>query len=107
MQSMRCHWSLGRRLHPACQRPKEEIPFAKGKGKSRRFRTETDGKGRAGSSNYPIVEVYNDGSKTHTSHMKVPPEYAVLDYGAAKSVWSETCCSDGTDMCTRRKTSWW
>ena len=22
---------------------------------------------------YPIVEVYNDGSKTHASHMKVPP----------------------------------
>ena len=44
-----------------------------------------DGKGR-GVSNYPIVEVYNDGSKTHASHMKIPPGYAVLDCGAAKSL---------------------
>ena len=40
--------------------------------KSRRFsREKSDGKGRGGTSNYPIVEVYNDGSKTQTSHMKV------------------------------------
>ena len=32
------------------------------------------------------MEVYNDGSKTQTSHMKVPPGYAVLDCGAAKSL---------------------
>ena len=81
VQSMWCHRSLGRRLHTACH------PSAKGKGKSRRFRREkSDGKGRGGSSNYPIVEVYNDGSKTETSHMKVPPGYAVLDCGAAKSL---------------------
>ena len=29
--------SLGRRLHTACQKPQEEIPSSKGKGKSRRF----------------------------------------------------------------------
>ena len=47
------------------------------------------------------------GSKTQTLHMKVPPGYAVLDCGAAKeSVWSETCRSDGTDMCKRRGASW-
>ena len=55
---------LGRRLHTACQKLQKEIPSAKGKGKSRRFRREESaGKGRGGSSNYPIVEVYNDGSK--------------------------------------------
>ena len=36
--------------------------------------------------NYPIVEVYDDSSKTQSSHMKVPPGYAVLDCGAAKSL---------------------
>ena len=83
---MWCHRSLGRRLHTTCRKPKEEIPSAKGKGKSRRFRRgKSDGKGRC-SSNYPIVEVYNDGSKTQTSHMKVLPGYAVLDCGAAKSL---------------------
>ena len=66
---------------------KKRSPSSKGKGKSRRFRREkSDGKGRGGSSNYPIVEVYNDGSKTQTSYMKVPPGYAVLDCGAAKSL---------------------
>ena len=43
---------------------KKRSPSVKGKGKSRRFRREkSDGKGRGGSSNCPIVEVYNDGSK--------------------------------------------
>ena len=32
------------------------------------------------------MEVYNDGSKAQTSHMKVPPGFAVLDCGAAKSL---------------------
>ena len=32
------------------------------------------------------MEVYNDGSTTQTSHMKVPPVSAVLDCGAAKSL---------------------
>ena len=65
-----------------CSQParsrKKRSPSAKGKGKSRRFQREkSDGKGRGGSSNYPIVEVYNDGSKTQALHMKVPPGYAV------------------------------
>ena len=65
---------------------KKRSPSAKGKGKSRRFRREkSDGKGRV-SKNYPVVEVCNDGSKTQTSRMKVPPGYAVLDCGAAKSL---------------------
>ena len=64
---------------------KKISPSAKGKGKSRFRRGKTDGKGR-GSSNYPIMEVYNDGSKTQTSRMKVPPGYGVLDCGAAKSL---------------------
>ena len=83
---------------------KKRSPSAKGKGKSRRFRREkSDGKGRGGSSNYPIVEVYNDGSKTQTSHMMVPPGYAVLDCGAAKSLcgakpvalMAQTCVTRG------------
>ena len=83
-----------RRDHPL-QRAEEKVVVSGEREKS-------DGKGRGGSSNYPIVEVFIDGSKNQTSHMKVPPGYAVLDCGAAKSLWSETCCSDGTDMCTRR-----
>ena len=59
---------------PARSRKKRSTS-AKGKGKSRRFRRgKSDGKGR-GSSNYPIVEVYNDGSRIQTSHMKVLPGY--------------------------------
>ena len=59
-------------------------------------------KGR-GSSNYPIVEVHTNGSKTHTSHMKVLPGYAVLKCGAAKSLcgakpvaqMAQTCAREG------------
>ena len=55
-----------------------------------------------GSSNYPIVEVYNDGSKTQPSLVKVPPGYAILDCGAAKSlcgakpvaVMAQTCARE-------------
>ena len=77
MQSMWCHWS----------KPQEEILLCKRRTKKSSFqeREKSDGKGR-GVSNYPIVEVYNDGSKTHASHMKVPPGNAVLDCGAAKSL---------------------
>ena len=53
--------------------------------------------------NYPTVEVYNDGSKTQTSHIKVHPGYAVLDCGAAKSLCgaklvaltAQTCAREG------------
>ena len=92
---------------------KKRSPSAKGKGKSRRFRREkSDGKGRGGSSNYPIVEVYNDGSKTQTSHMKVPPGYAVLDCGAAKSLcganlvalMAQTCAREGKRVGDERDT---
>ena len=74
-----------------CSQParsrKKRSPSAKGKRKSHRFKREkSDGEGRGSSSNYPIVEVYNDGSKNQTSHMKVPPGYAVLDCGASKSL---------------------
>ena len=82
------------RSDPPLQRAKEKV-VGSGEEKS-------DGKGRGGSSNYPIVEVYNDGSKTQTSHMKVPPGFTVLDmWCCQESVWSETCRSGGTDMCTR------
>ena len=92
---------------------KKKSPSAKGKGKSRRFRREeSDGKGRGGSSNYPIVEVYNDGSKTQTSHTKVPPGYAVLDCGAAKSLcgaklvalMAQTCAREGKRVGDERDT---
>ena len=91
---------------------KKRSPSAKGKGKSRRFRRgKSDGKGR-GVSNYPIVEVYNDGSKTHASHMKVPPGYAVLDCGAAKSLcgakpiaqMAQTCAREGKGVGDERDT---
>ena len=101
MQSMWCHWSLGRRLYTACEKQKEEIPLPqKEKEKGRRV------------SNYPIVEVYNDGSKTHASHMKVPPGYAVLDCGAAKSLCgakpiaqvAQTCAREGKRVGDERDT---
>ena len=100
-----------------CSQPgrsrKKRSSSAKGKGKSRRFRREkSDGKGRGGSSNYTIVEGYNDGSKNQTSHMKVPPGYAVLDCGAAKSVcgaklvaqMAQTCAREGKRMGDKRDT---
>ena len=76
---------------------KKRSPSAKVKGKSHRT-----GKGR-GSSNYPIVEFYNYGSKTETSHMKVLHTWICGPglWCCEESVWSETCRSDGTDMCTR------
>ena len=110
MQSMWWHRSLGRRLLTACQKPQEEIPLRKGQRKSRLFRRgKSDGKGR-GSSNYPIVEVYNDGSKTQASHMKVPRGYAVLDCGAAKSLcgakpvaqMAQTCAREGKRVGDKR-----
>ena len=102
VQPMWCYRSLGRRLLTACQKPQEEIPSAKGKGKSRRFRREkSDGKGRGGSSNYPFVEVYNDGSKNQTSHMKVPPGYAVLDCGAATSLCGAKLVAQMAQTCAR------
>ena len=62
--------------------------------------------------NYPIVEVYNDGSKTQTSHMKVPPGYAVLVCGAAKSLcgakpvaqMAQTCAREGKRVGDKRDT---
>ena len=91
---------------------KKRSPLQRAKGKSRRFRRKTDGKGRGGSSNYPIVEVYNDGSKTQTSHMKVPPGYAILDCGAARSLCgakpvaqrAQTCAREGKRVGDERDT---
>ena len=68
--------------------------------------------GTRGASNYPIVEVYNDGSKTQASHMKVPPGYAVLDCGAAKSLcgakpvalMAQTCAREGKRVGDERDT---
>ena len=65
-----------------------------------------------GSSNYPIVEVYNDGSKTQTSYVKVPSGYAVLDCGAAKSLcgakpvalMTHTCAREGKRVGDKRDT---
>ena len=97
---MWCHRSLGRRL--ACQKPQEEISSAKGKRKSRRFKREkSDGKGRGSSSNYPIVEVHNYGSKIETSHLKVHPIYAVLDCGAAKSLCGAKPVAQMAQTCAR------
>ena len=101
------------RLLPASQKPQEEIILCKGQKKSRRFKREkSDGKGRGSSSNYPIVEVYNDGSKNQTSHMKVHLGYAVLDGGAAKSLcgakpvaqMAQTCAREGKRVGDKRDT---
>ena len=83
------------RRDPPLQRAKAKVVGSAGKNLMARDED--------GSSNYPIVEVYNDGSKTLTSHMKVPPGYAVSGlWCCQESVWSETCRSGGTDMCTER-----
>ena len=58
------------------------------------------------------MEVYNDGSKTHASHMKVPPGCAVLDCGAAKSLcgakpiaqMAQTCAREGKRVGDERDT---
>ena len=58
------------------------------------------------------MEVYDDGSKTQTSHVKVPPGYAVLDCGAAKSlcgakpvaVMAQTCAREGKRVGDERDT---
>ena len=103
MPAMWCHGSLGRRSQTTCHKPNEEIPSAKDKGKSRRFRRgKSDGKGR-GSSNFSIAEVYNDGSKTQTSHMKVPPGYAVLDCKLVAQV-AQTCAREGERVGDERDT---
>ena len=93
-------------LEEVCTQParsrEKRSPSAKGKGKSRRFRRgKSDGKGR-GSTNYAIVMVHNDGSKTRN----VTYEGSSWKSGfglwcCQESVWSETCCSDGTDRCKR------
>ena len=91
------------RRDPPQQRAKEKVV---GSG------VKSDGKGRRGSSNDPIVEVYNGGSKNQTSHMKVPPGYAVLDCGATKSLcgakpvaqMAQTCAREGKRVGDRRDT---
>ena len=58
------------------------------------------------------MEVYNDGSKNQTSHMKVPPGYAVLDCGDAKSLCgakpvaqiAQTCAREGKRVGDKRDT---
>ena len=58
------------------------------------------------------MEVYNDGSKNQTSHLKVPPGYAVLDCGAAKSLcgaklvaqMAQTCAREGKRVGDKRDT---
>ena len=111
---MWCHRSLRRRLLTACQEAVRRDPLCKGQRKksSVQKREKSDGKGRGGSSNYPIVEVYNDGSKNQTSHMKVLPGCAVLDCGAAKSLcgaklvaqMAQTCAREGKRVGDKRDT---
>ena len=58
------------------------------------------------------MEVYNDGSKTQTSQIKVPPGYAVLDCGVAKSLcgakpvalMAQTCAREGKRVGEERDT---
>ena len=88
--------------HSLPEAARRDHPLQRAKEKSRRFRREkSDGKGRGGSMNYPIVEVYNDGSKNQTSHMKVLPGYAVLDCGAAKSLCGAKLVAQMAQTCAR------
>ena len=58
------------------------------------------------------MEVYNDGSKNQTLHVKVPPGYEVLDCGAAKSLcgakpvaqMEQTCAREGKRVGDMRDT---
>ena len=58
------------------------------------------------------MDVYNDGSKTQTSHMKVHFGFAVLDCGVAKSVcgaklvalMAQPCARDGKQVGDERDT---
>ena len=88
-------------------------PLCKGQRKKSSVQEKkSDGKGRGGSSNCPIVEVYNDVSKNQTSHMKVRPGNAVLDCGAAKSLcgakpvalMAQTCAREGKRVGDERDT---
>ena len=47
------------------------------------------------------MEVYNDGSKTRTSHMKVLPWYAVLDCGVAKGLCAAKLVAQMAQTCAR------
>ena len=113
MQSMWCHRSLGKKIaHSLPEAARRDPPLQRAKEKVVGSGEKSDGKGRGGSSNYPIVGVYNDGSKNQTSHVKVPPGYAVLDCGAAKSLcgakpvaqMARTCAREGKRVGNKRDT---
>ena len=88
---------------PATSRKKRSAS-SKGKGKSRRFRREkSDGKGRGGFIELPDC----GGLQRWFENSNVTYEGSSWLRGSGlwccqESVWSETCRSDGTDMCTRR-----
>ena len=76
--------------HSLPEAERRDPPPKKGKGKSRRFRRgKSDGK----------------GTKTHASHMKVPPRYAVLDCGVAKSVCGAKPIAQMAQTSAREETS--
>ena len=52
------------------------------------------------------MEVYSEGSKTQTSHMKVPPGYAVLDRGAAKSLCGAKLVALMAQTCAQKENEW-
>ena len=104
------HWEED--AHSLPEAARRDLPLQRAKGKVVVSGEKSDGKRRGGSSNYPIVEVYNDGSKNQTSHMKVPPGYAVLDCGAARSLcgakpvalMAQTCAREGGRVGDERDT---
>ena len=113
VQSMWCHRSLGKKsAHSLPKAARRDRPLQRAEEKVVGSGENSDGKGRGGSSNYPIAEVYNDDSKTQTSHMKVPPGFAVLDCGAAKSLcgakpvaqMAQTCAREGKRVGDKRDT---
>ena len=83
--------------HSLPEAARRDPPLQRAKGKSRPVQE-------------PIVEVYNDGSENQTSNMKVPPGYAVLDCGAAKSLcgakpvaqMAQTCAREGKRVGDKR-----
>ena len=91
-----------------CSQParsrKKGSSSAKGKGKSRRFRREkSDGKGAWRSIELPdcggLQRWFEKSNVTHEGSSWIRGSGL---WCCQESLWSETCCSDGTDMCTRR-----
>ena len=105
VQSMWCHRSLGRRLLTACQKPQEDFPLCKGQRKRKNV---------VGSGERNLMAKDEEVHRTTRLWRSTTFEKSNVTYEGSswirgsglwccqESAWSETCRSDGTDMCTRR-----